>query len=76
MRKLILATVILGSLVTACKKKDQPAPTPTPVATASKQDLLKDSVYLIAKEVYLWNDVIPAYAQFNPRGYSGTTDLA
>jgi carboxyl-terminal processing protease len=76
MRRLLLMSVVLGSLVTACKKKDQAAPTPTPVATASKQDLLKDSVYLIAKEVYLWNDVIPAYAQFNPRGYSGTTDLA
>ncbi len=56
----------------ACKKTDTPKP-PTP--TASKQDLIKDSVYLYTKEVYLWQDVIPSYDQFNPRKYSGSTDL-
>jgi carboxyl-terminal processing protease len=78
MRKnLFLVAALLGLGFTACKKKDStPTPTPTPTPTASKVDLLKDSVYLFSKEVYLWNDVIPAYNVFNPRGYSGTTDLA
>lgn len=78
MRKsLFFAAALLGLGFTACKKKDSVTPTPTPTTpTASKADLLKDSVYLFSKEVYLWNDVIPAYSVFNPRGYSGSTDLA
>lgn len=49
--------------------------TPTNPTTASQMDLLKDSVYLYSKEVYLWQEVIPTYEQFNPRQYSGSTLL-
>jgi C-terminal processing protease CtpA/Prc len=63
-------------IVTACSKKDSsPSPTPTPTPTASKTDLLKDSVYLYSKEVYLWQDMIPAISAFQPRSYTGSTDL-
>lgn len=60
-------------LFVACKKSDQPAPAPTP--TATKLDLLRDSVYLYSKEVYLWNDLIPAYDAFKPRNYNGSTEI-
>ncbi|MEO6915847.1 MAG: S41 family peptidase, partial [Chitinophagaceae bacterium] len=43
---------------------------------ATRLDLLRDSVYLYTKEVYLWNTLLPGYAQFNPRQYSGATEIA
>jgi len=66
---LLLASCVI---VISCRKNDHPA---SPATTASKEDLLKDSVYLYTKEVYLWQDVIPPYNQFNPRQYKGTTEL-
>ena len=36
--------------------------------TSDKETLLKDSVYLYTREVYLWQDVLPA--NFSPRQYS------
>lgn len=59
----------------SCRKTDTPGNVTTTPTTGTKQDFLKDSVYLYTKEVYLWNDVITPYAQFNPRGYSGSTDI-
>ena len=61
-------------------KKNNPAPTPPPpivepVPTASAKDLLLDSLYLFTKEVYLWHEVIPSYTAFNPRQFTGSTDL-
>jgi C-terminal processing protease CtpA/Prc len=77
MKKLITAIFLLTAacIVNSCKKNvsDQPS-TPTG-PTASVSDLLKDSVYLYSKEVYLWHEVIPAYDIFNPRQYTGSTDL-
>lgn len=78
------AIILVASIlvVTACKKnKITPTPTPTTIpvtpTTATRSELSKDSIYLYAKQIYLWNDAIPAYEVFNPRQYiSGTTDLA
>ena len=67
---LLMSSVIMIS----CKKKDVPAPNPTS-STPTKEDLLQDSVYFYTKEVYLWQDVIPAYDQFKPRQYKGSTEL-
>ncbi len=76
---LYLSCVVL-LVVSSCKKElDNTAVTtptnPTTSTTASQVDLLKDSVYLYSKEVYLWQDLLPAYDQFNPRQYQGTTLL-
>lgn len=38
--------------------------------------MVKDSVYLYAKEDYLWYDALPDYNSFNPRSYMGSNDLA
>jgi len=80
MRRQILlpiAALFLLALVSSCKKSDSSAPvTPPPTQTGTQLDLLRDSVYLYSKEVYLWHEVIPSYAVFNPRQYTGSTDLA
>ena len=80
MKNLIfLSVIVLGFLfTTSCKKSDSgvtPPATDSPTA-AAKLDLLRDSVYLYSKEVYFWHDVIPSYAVFNPRQYTGSTELA
>ena len=73
--KLLWQLLLVSSiLIFSCKKKDTDAPSPTP-STATKEDLLRDSVYLYSKEVYLWQDVIPSYDQFKPRQYKGSTEL-
>jgi C-terminal processing protease CtpA/Prc len=72
--------VLLGCCLlwlSSCQKELKPYDgSGTDTSTASQSDRLKDSVYLYSKEVYLWHEVIPPYNQFNPRGYSGATDLA
>ncbi len=60
-------------IVFSCKKNNADNPSDD---TATAQELLMDSVYLYSKEVYLWNDLIPSYNQFNPRQYKGSSELA
>lgn len=62
-------------LLSACKKTQDvvannpgPAPTPTPVAVAADPEMIKDSVLLYTKELYLWYNQIPA--TFNARSYA------
>jgi C-terminal processing protease CtpA/Prc len=72
--KLVWSLLLASSFfIIACRKDNSPGKAPTP--TTTEEDLLKDSVYLYTKEVYLWQDVIPSYDQFNPRQYSGSTEL-
>jgi carboxyl-terminal processing protease len=75
----VLATVLLFASF-SCKKHNDSTSTGTGTGTdtlsaAAKLDLLRDSVYLFTKEEYLWHEVIPSYAVFNPRQYTGSTDL-
>ncbi|MFD0941672.1 S41 family peptidase [Pedobacter boryungensis] len=81
--KLLVSILALSVLtITGCKKsKVTPTPDPPivdpPVATATRQQLSLDSIFLYAKEIYYWNDALPTYQAFNPRSYtSATTDLA
>ncbi|MES2275810.1 MAG: S41 family peptidase [Bacteroidota bacterium] len=81
MKKFLLITGSLLLLFTACKKS-KPAedttgttpPTTTPT-TGTALDLMKDSVYLYAKEDYYWYDALPDYATVAPRAVTSTTDL-
>ena len=81
MKKTLFSISCLAILIlSACKKEINETvvttpTTPTTPTTASQLDLLKDSVYLYSKEVYLWEELIPSYDQFNPRQYAGTTLL-
>lgn len=52
----------------ACKKDNNDSGGPS--ASGTREELTKDSIFLYAKETYLWNDLLPTYEQFNPRGFS------
>lgn len=68
---------VLILFITSCKKDitDNASSGSTDTSSVSQTDLLKDSVYLYSKEIYLWHDLIPSYDTFNPRQYTGTDDL-
>ncbi|HWZ36402.1 MAG TPA: S41 family peptidase, partial [Mucilaginibacter sp.] len=76
MKKTVLGILLATALFAACKKNN---PGNNNNNGASKNgsalDLIKDSVYLYAKENYYWYSSIPSYAAFNPRQFSGSTDL-
>lgn len=73
MKKNLLYFLLLALAFTSCKKdKDNNNTTTT---TADQLNLLKDSVYSYAKESYLWNDALPAASTFNPRQFTGSTDV-
>ncbi|MDF3076265.1 MAG: hypothetical protein K0S09_154 [Sphingobacteriaceae bacterium] len=65
---------IIAMLLAASCKKDKKAVTPDPAPgvqpTVSRADLTKDSIFLYAKEVYLWNDALPSYEAFGPRKFT------
>ena len=76
MRKIsvTIASVIILFL-TSCKKDLQnTSAAGSDSSSVSQTDLLKDSVYLYTKEIYLWHDLIPSYHAFNPRQYTGADD--
>ncbi|HEY1007442.1 MAG TPA: S41 family peptidase [Sphingobacteriaceae bacterium] len=75
LRKYALHLALAGVVVFAsCKKEPSPEPVNTdpPVTNPSgtRMQLTLDSIYLYAKEVYYWNDAIPAQDVFNPRQYT------
>lgn len=79
MRKLRIAAfcVMVAAASSACKKDPKTdTPVTPPVATGTRLQLSLDSLYLYAKETYLWYDALPDYNTFNPRGYAGSDDLA
>jgi len=57
--------------VISCKK-DSPVTAGEPISptTGTRTEFTLDSIYLYAKQVYLWNDILPSYAEFNPRKYA------
>ena len=58
--------MLLTAAFTSCKKKN---------SDSSTIDLYKDSVYMYAKEEYLWYDALPDQATFNPRRFTGSTEV-
>ncbi len=78
---ILFAVVIVFA---SCKKEPasiQPATTTTTAstnatATGTRRQLTLDSLFLYAKEVYYWNDALPAYDVFNPRNYTTGSNAA
>ena len=78
--------LIFFSLIIAmagCKKSEPKEPEPKKPEpqepkpnepTTTRSDLTRDSIFLYAKEVYLWNDALPTYQIFNPRKYTNFSD--
>ncbi|HVW97360.1 MAG TPA: S41 family peptidase [Mucilaginibacter sp.] len=81
MKKILyLVIILLSGFFTACKKDkkinngtgtdpDQPSKTGTTL------QLAEDSVYLYAKENYLWYNQLPSYADFKPRSFTNSAPL-
>ena len=74
-KPLYITLILLTGLVVACKKDKKSNPN-GPSKNGSTLDLIRDSIFLYAQEDYYWYDALPTYAQFNPRGYTGSTDIA
>lgn len=76
----LLIMIALG----ACKKsKVKPEPDPDPPSsgsnlkqtpTTNRTELSNDSLFLYAKEIYYWNEGLPAYDDFEPRKYGSNYD--
>ena len=80
-KNVLIAVALSTALISSCKKSEPLVPT-EPVDTTStpgvgtRAELTKDSIFLYAKEIYLWNDALPTYGVFNPRQYnSASNDL-
>lgn len=77
----IAAAAFVGiAALASCKKSGNPSPggtnpPPTTPSTGTRLQLSLDSLYLYAKETYLWYDAIPAYEAFNPRQYAASDEF-
>lgn len=65
-----IACIFALSIFYACKKDKivvedkQEIVSPT---TGTRRQFTLDSIFLYAKQAYLWNDALPSYLEFNPR---------
>lgn len=72
----IIAVVLFATIIVSCKKDRSIEKDVKPTPTNNRTELTKDSIFLYAKEVYLWNKLLPSYSSFNPRGFTASsTDL-
>lgn len=79
-KNIIYIFICVSVLFFSCKKdkkvlisKDYPT---APTKQGTRAELTKDSLFLYAQQVYLWNKDLPTFASFIPRSYvSGKTDL-
>ncbi len=64
--------LLISGLVMSCKKEKETVPPPPPpvstTPTIPKEDILKDSALFYSRDIYLWNEQIPA--TFNAKNYS------
>ncbi|HET8827773.1 MAG TPA: S41 family peptidase [Pelobium sp.] len=63
-RSAVFASILL---LAACKKDKVTPEDAAPTPTTNRNELTKDSIFLYAKEVYLWNEALPTYNTFKPR---------
>lgn len=68
----ILFSFLMIVFFTSCKKDKIDVNAPTP--TSDRSELTKDSIFLYAKEVYLWNTSLPTYSVFKPRSYNSSSN--
>lgn len=75
---IFLSLLFLAMIVVGCKKPEGETPDPDinsdVPTTGTRTQLTKDSIYLYAKQVYFWNDVLPSYTVFKPRNYNSFDD--
>jgi len=67
MKKIFYLLIAIAAITTSCSKKNSTSGSDGPSKTGSTLDLIRDSVWLYAKEDYYWYDQLPTYAQFDNR---------
>jgi len=75
-RIFLLILTALSVSIQACKKDRKPSidPDEQPPAGGTRTELTLDSIFLYAKQIYLWNNQLPSYKEFNPRKYTSFED--
>jgi hypothetical protein len=72
--RFVIYFIVISLQLISCKKDTLPSGedilSPT---TGTRTEFTLDSIYLYAKEVYLWSDALPSYTVFNPRQYTANT---
>src|SRR5476651_2630165 len=77
-RVLFIASALLV-FFTACHKggsSDNSNTNTTTTPAGSALDMIHDSIYLYTQESYYWSNQLPSYTAFNPRSFTGSTDIA
>jgi carboxyl-terminal processing protease len=72
MKHFIAYSLVITLVIGACSKKKDPQPDKPPVDSTGKDSTRKDvrdSVYFVAKELYLWTDKLPSAVDFKPTSY-------
>jgi carboxyl-terminal processing protease len=81
MKKIFYLVIILATgTISACKKDKKSSTVDTdnpsePTKQGTVVQLAQDSIYLYAKENYLWFDQLPDYATFKPRSFKNAAPL-
>ncbi len=75
----ILTAIALVTFASCTKEPDpvpDPKPDPNPPVGTERANLTRDSIFLYAKQMYLWNDALPTVEAFKPRSFTTkSTDL-
>lgn len=81
MKKIFYLILILSvGVISSCKKDPKSATVDPNNPSAPTKDgttlqLVQDSIFLYAKENYLWYDKLPDYATFKPRSFTNSAPL-
>ncbi len=67
--RLLTLVFALSAVIFACQKSETPSP-----AVVAKADV-RDSVYYIASQLYLWQTALPTLSAFNPSSYATPEDV-
>ncbi|WP_207426035.1 S41 family peptidase [Pedobacter sp. SYSU D00535] len=76
-KRVFFYSILLLTVLSGCKDESDVEPEPEPpviTPAGTRTELIKDSIFLYAKQVYLWNESLPSYQEFNPRRYNTFPD--
>ncbi|MFB9076126.1 S41 family peptidase [Flavobacterium procerum] len=79
-QKIGFRILIIAICLTGCEE-DKPSSPELPIVspvTGTRKQFTLDSIFLYARQIYLWNDALPSYSDFNPREKYGSisSDMA